>query len=189
MKSILAIVAAIVSSAAVTVAIIHKAGPSTSELDAAIAATKIEIAEAKVDSANFTGGLLLLQGQLRYAILNNTLAMLLQKREALLRGITLVYREPTPRVANSADKETTKSELAKARTDAEAAHREASMYSGGLLRTVALLREATAKATEAVVEQRIALERLGIPLASLPGGVLPVAKSPGDPTSDKDALQ
>ena len=53
---------------------------------------------------------------------------------------------------------------------------------------MALVREATAKTTEAAIEQRIAFMKLGIPLPFLSGINVPVPKSPGKTTSDKDAL-
>jgi hypothetical protein len=103
----------------------------------------------------------LVQTRLRATILKNTLAMLKQKRESFLRGITLNYQEPMPRITAPSDDAAAFSELAKARGDAKAAHQEAAMYSGGLIQTMALVREVTAKTTEAAIEQRIALAKLG----------------------------
>ena len=54
---------------------------------------------------------------------------------------------------------------------------------------MALVREATAKTTEAVIQQRTALARLGIPLPSFSGINPSAPKSPGKTTSDRDALQ
>jgi hypothetical protein len=121
--------------------------------------------------------------------LKNTLAMLKQKRDSFLRGITLNYQEPMPRITAPSDDAAAFAELAKARGDAKSAHQEAAMYSGGLIQTMALVREVTAKTTEAAIEQRIALAKLGIPLPSLSGTNAPVPKSPGKTTSDRDALQ
>jgi ABC-type iron transport system FetAB ATPase subunit len=186
--TILTIVAAVALSATVAAAVIHSAGPSTAELDAEIASTKTEIAAADAQAALYSGGLILVQTELRAAILKNTLAMLEQKRASFLRGIRLNYQEPTPRISNPTDDATALSELEKARGDAKAAQREAAMYSGGLIQTMALVREATAKTTEAAIEQRIAFMKLGIPLPSLSGTSPPVPASPGKTTSDKNAL-
>jgi hypothetical protein len=187
-KALSTIVAAVALSAVVTVAVIHGAGPSTAELDVEIASTKTEIAAADAQAALYSGGLILVQVQLRATILKNTLAMLEQKRASFLRGIRLDYQEPTARIASPAEDAAAFSELEKARGDAKAAQGEAAMYSGGLIQTMALVREATAKTTEAAIEQRIALMKLGIPLPSLSGNDPPIPTSPGKTTSDKNAL-
>ncbi len=114
--------------------------------------------------------------------------MLEQKRTSFLRGIRLNYQEPTPRISSPADDASALSELEKARDDAKAAQREAAMDSGGLIQTMALVREATAKTTEAAIEQRIAFRKLGIPLPSLSGTNPSIPTPPGKTTSDKNAL-
>lgn len=181
-------VAAIALSAGVSVAIIHGAGPSTADLDADIAATRAEIVAADAEAAQYSGGAILLQIQLRVATLKNTAAMLEQKRGSFLRGITVIYRDPTPRISSLNEDVTTLSDLEQARANAKAAREEAEMYSGGLVKIMALMREATAKATEAAIEQRVAFMKLGLPLASIPSNSPPAPALPGKTTSDKDAL-
>ena len=132
-KTFVIIVAAVALSASVALAVLHGTGPSTAELDVQIALIKTEIAAADAESALYSGGLILAQTQLRVAILKNTLAMLEQKRASFLRGITLNYQEPTPRISAPSDDAAALSELDKAREDAKAAQREAAMYSGGLI--------------------------------------------------------
>ncbi len=187
-KALSTIVAAVALSAAVAAAVIRGAGPSTAELDVEIASTKTEIAAADAQAALYSDGFILAQVQLRAVILKNTLVMMEQKRASFLRGITLNYQEPMARIASPADDAAALSELEKARGDAKAAQREAGMYSGGLIQIMALVREATAKTTEAAIEQRIALMKLGIPLPSLSGNNPPIPTSPGKTTSDKNAL-
>lgn len=188
MKTLLTIVAAVTLSAAVSLAVVRGAGPSTDELDAVIASTKTEISTTEAEAVQYASGLILAEAQIRIAVLKSTLAMLEQKRQSFLRGINLVYQEPTPRLAAPADDAAAVAELAKARADVTAAQMEAASYSGGLIRMMALVREATAKATEATIEQRIAFMKLGIPLAALPSAGSPVPKTPGNVTTDKDAL-
>ena len=132
-KIILTIVAAVALSAAVATAVIHGAGPSTVELDSEIAAIEKEIASADAEAARYSDGLISVQTRLRAAILKNTAAMLKQKRELFLRGITLNYQDPLPRITALSDDVAASSELEKARADAKAAHEEAAMYSGGLI--------------------------------------------------------
>lgn len=188
MKVLAVVVAAAALAAIAAAAVVHQAGPSTVELDADIASLKTDILGAQADAARYSGGLILVQTQLRAAILKNTLAMLEQKRESFLRGISLSYQESTKRISAPADDAAAASELAKARAEEQAAREEAAMYSGGLLQTMALVREATAKTTEAAVQQRVALAKLGIPLAYPSVASPPVQKSPGKTASDKDAL-
>jgi ABC-type iron transport system FetAB ATPase subunit len=147
-KTFVTIAAAAALSASVAAAILHGAGPSRAELDVEIASIKTKIAAADAQTALYSGGLILAQAQLGVAILKNTLAMLEQKRASFLRGITLNYQEPTPRISAPFDDAAALSELDKARADANAAQREAAMYSGGFIQTMALVREATAKTTK-----------------------------------------
>jgi len=106
-KIILTIVAAVALSAAVATAVIHGAGPSTVELDSEIAATEKEIASADAEAARYSDGLISVQTRLRAAILKNTAAMLKQKRESFLRGITLNYQDPLPRITALSDRTST----------------------------------------------------------------------------------
>jgi hypothetical protein len=129
-KALLTIFVAVVLSVVAAAVVIHGTGPSTAELDADIASTKSEITAADGEAARYSGGLILARTQLRSAVLRNTLAMLEQKRESFLRGITLIYREPTQRTFAPDGSAIAYAELAKARDDAKAAHQEVTQYAG-----------------------------------------------------------
>ena len=193
MRSFLCIFLAVILSAAVSFAIVSGSGPTTTDLDASIVSIKADISSAQAEAALYSGGLLLAQIQLRKAVSESALSMLEQKRTSILRGISLTYLDPIPRIAVPYDGDAAAAELAKARADVADAEQEASRYSGGLIQTMALLRGATAKMTLVAIDQRIAFAKLGIPLPSLPLAAGSPAQSPVQPpgkaTSDKDALQ
>ena len=179
------IVIPVLAAAVVGVAgMLRAAGPN----DADIVLTKAEIADAEHDAAGYSGGAILLQIRLRDAVLRNTLAMLQQKRSAFLRGITITYGDATPRLPCVVNDQTAQTSLRRAKDDAEDARLEAARYSGGLVKVMALLRQATGMTTVAAIEQQIAFMKLGIslPAPTRAGDMAPVP--PGKPSSDKDAL-
>jgi hypothetical protein len=147
----------------------------------------VQIADAQAEAAKYKGGLLLTEIQLRQAILQNTLAMLEQRRLSWFHSITMVYQDPLPRIL--VEDPGVADELKAATTDADDAQKEAARYSGGLVQSMALVREATARVTVAAVQQRIELARSGISLPGMPtGGKPPPSAAPGKKSSDKDAL-
>ncbi len=167
---------------------LRAAGPSDADLDADIALTKAEIADAEHDAAGYSGGAILIQIRLREAVLRNTLAMLQQKRSSILRGIVVTYVDTTSRLPCVIDNQSAQASLQQAKHEAEEAGLEAAQYSGGLVKIMALVRQATGMATVAAIEQQIAFMKLGIslPTPTPLGGTEPAP--PGKPSSDKDAL-
>jgi uncharacterized small protein (DUF1192 family) len=188
MKMLLVVTAAIMLSVVAAAGVVHNGGPSTSELDADIATVKAEIATTNAAASRYSGGLLLVQIQLRSEILKNTETMLEQKRVSFLRGISLSYQDAAPRIAKPADDAAAGVELAKARAEAEAAQQEAARYSGGLIQVIALVRAETARTTAAAIEQRMALAKNGIPLAAVGSTALAAQMPPGTTVPDKGAL-
>lgn len=90
-KSILVgVVAGILSALAFVLLFCSFTGPSTRDLDADIFGVDREIAGAQNDVSKY-GGLIQVQAELRLEALQNTRAMLDQKRKSLLRGISLSY--------------------------------------------------------------------------------------------------
>lgn len=162
------------------------AGPSTADLDSDIRSTRAEIVDAEADASKYSGGAILAEIRLREMVLKNTLAMLEQKQTAFMRGINITYRDQTPRLPCLTDDSSAQADLKQVTAEADAAHEEAAQYSGGLVKVMALIREATARATVAADEQRIAFMKLGVALPSLAADKPP--PSAGRPSSDKDAL-
>ena len=98
MKRLWIVIALLAVALIGVVGVLHAAGPSDSDLDADIAVTKAEIADAQRDAAGYSGGAILIQIRLREAVLRNTLAMLQQKRSSFLRGIVVTYVDTTARL-------------------------------------------------------------------------------------------
>jgi len=93
-----------------------------------------------------------------------------------------------PRVAVADDLAADRAALSNARLEEISAHSEASQYSGGLLLSLALAREATAKLTEVQIEQKLVLAALGIPIPDM-SQARHNEESVGRSTSDEDALK
>lgn len=181
--------ALLTSALITTLAVMASPAAGNSELEAEISAVRAEIQSANSAAAQFSGGVLLAETQLRIAILSNTLAMLEQKRLAVENNIALTYQDTIPRSSSSIDG-AEQTELAKAKADAEAAHEEAAHYTGGMLQAMALIREATAHVTIAAIEQREALAKIGIPAPAPPQtAARSTAVAPGRVTTDSDALR
>ena len=119
MKALFTVVVAIALSAAASFAVVSRTGPNTADLDRDIAFQTAQLAEAKAEAARYTGGVIAVEIGLRVAILGNTVAMLQQKRASYLRGISLAYTDPTPRISSAEDG--SGAELAKARAEAASA--------------------------------------------------------------------
>ena len=190
MKTILTIAVSLALSTVASLLIVHSAGPSSAEVDRDLNSIRSEIAQTRAEIARYSGGMFLLQAQLRLQTLENTEAMLEQKRLSFLRGLKLSYRETTPRIQTDADIARLRDDLAKANAEIVDAEAEAARYAGGMIQSVAVLRAATGRMSAALIEQQIVLSRYGIPLPAFitdrqPSPPLP----PGRVTSDKDALQ
>ena len=192
-KLFIGVFSAIVAALGCAALLIHWTGPSTASIDSDLKSVRTEILETQADAAKYGGGLILVEIQLRLATLQNTEAMLDQKRLSFLRGIELRYTDGIPRAEISSDVQNQlDAEISKANADATAADAEASRYSGGLIQTMALVRAATSRMTAAAASQQKVLSRYGIQIPALaPGGSQSVVAppSPGKKTSDKDALQ
>ena len=166
--------------------VIHGARAEDEQLDQDIMNLRMQIADATAEAMKYSGGVVLTEIEIRKEVLQSTLAMLQQKILASANAVTIIYRDPVPRMY--VQDPNAEADLKEAISDADAAHREASLYSGGLIQTMALMREASARATIATVQQRIQLGRSGIPLPGAAAENKPAPLTPGRPTSDKDAL-
>lgn len=133
-------------------------------LDSAISSLNQRIKEAKADAIQYSGGLLKVQIELRQSILQTTKAMLEQKRESLLRMISLNYTVNGAKAVPATKDElaTIEQDLISAREKASKANAEANKYSGGLIKAMALSAAATASVTEAMLEQHYYARKYGI---------------------------
>lgn len=164
----------------------------TDPLDSSLAEVRTQIRAADTDRAQYGSGLILTQIELRLSVLRSTEAMLDQKRLALLHGISVVWHDSVPsRGLTQDERERIAREAEAARAQVTAAEREAALYSGGLIQTMALVRVATAKVTLAVLDEQRVLAEAGIPLRLPVQGTQPsgAPAGPGQAASDRDALR
>ncbi len=186
MKNLLLIVLCGLISTLASFLVINQHGPNNSELDSDMALIRIQIDDANNEIKKYKSGIIYTEIELRTQILKNTLAMLESKKLSVLRGVSLQYQDSMSRYpAQDPDIER---ELAAAKNDAAQAHTEAAQYSGGLIRTLAIAKEAAVKVTVASLQQRMELARAGIPLPALGAKVSVIPPPVGTITSDKDAL-
>jgi hypothetical protein len=186
MRAILIVLACVALSAAAAAAVIRTGGPDTVQLDSDISALRAQIAEANTEASKYSSGVILVETQIRIAILKNTVAMLEQKKVSFLRGLTIIYHDSIIRA--SVQDPDIESGLNSAKNEAREARLEAAQYTGGLIQAMAFMREATAKLTQASIEQRLELARAGIPLPVPNDPAKTMPPSPGKSAADKDAL-
>lgn len=159
--------------------------PATLETDLAEIQTQIDDAER--DMAEY-GGLIRAQALLRKQVLQNSYAMLDQKRRATIRGVRLNYSvEGEPYApASSGELESLKKRLVEQEEIVEEAEAKAERY-GGLVGALALSTAMTERLTLAGLRQRLLASEYGIPALSKMEESQPVSP-PGEITSDEEAL-
>lgn len=122
--------------------------PSTGILDADIQFVEQRLVETTEQMSAYSGGAILGIYQAQHAILTTTRDMLQLKRSSLLRRINLTYTvDGTTYVPNPERLDSLASDIQKVIAERNAAQAEADRYSGGLLKTVALMQVATADLT------------------------------------------
>lgn len=171
---------------------INSVGPTVEELTSEIDSIKTEIEAAKIELEPYDlKAAIALQIQMRIATLETTASMLSQKRSSWLRGIDLSYvldRKPIPPPAPDTVARI-RAEIEEARIAAAAARAKADSYTGGLLRAISLMEEATYRSTIALQQQRLAALNIGFAFPDVgQGKEMPAAapipsSNPGAPIS------
>lgn len=142
--------------------------PSTTEIDKDIESISSEIKQAREESNKYESGLVKVFIEIRIQVLENTKAMLLQKRTGLSRFINIKYLVD----GKSFDKPANSQELIKQidedisqyQTKLMEAEKENEQYEGGLVKSFALLRIETTKATLAMLESQKLSLKYGFPI-------------------------
>ncbi|HEU5046510.1 MAG TPA: hypothetical protein VFT64_01565 [Rickettsiales bacterium] len=166
--------------------------PSTYALDKDLAEVHAAIEAVNAEAAQYSGGLILIQIQLQKSVLQNTEAMLLQKRKALLRRIELGYtidgKKSAPATTEQLDK--IQKDIQEVKSKIEKTEQEAAQYNGGLIQVTLLMSAETQKMTLAALEQKYYTAKYGIPFVSVDFDTAKDKKavSPGKIVNDKDAL-
>lgn len=185
---ILFVATAMIAASAFAVAASIYSGPSTEQLASDIDAISAEIRTVESEANRYeSGSVIRFQIDLRLKTLATTKSMLEQKKLSLIRGIDLKFtqdgREITP-----VDPSTLKSiddEIAAANAAADAAKAKAAQYAPSLVQSMALVEEATYRASVAISRERRAILMLGYALppstaagSGLPSPTLPPAPAP-----------
>lgn len=163
--------------------------PSTSELDADIAAVNRQIADAEAEYATYSGGALQVLVKVRTEVLKTTAAMLEQKRASLLRRIDLQYHVAgQPQVPDEALIANIGSDIAAAEQERDRFKAEADRYTGGLIQTMALMNASTSEMTISQLKLALLAQRYGF-IFQMPDDAVPAA-SVGQTvvTNEGDAL-
>jgi len=152
----------------------------TSDLDTSIASLSAEIDSASTESQQYEGGLIKILIESRKQVLQNTKAMLEQKRTGLNRCIKMSYQIDGAPYEVPADKEDRLQKLDKEIFDLKKeigkAESEASQYSGGLIQLMLLSQVATSKNTLAMMRQQELLLSNDIPFFALYADTEPSTK-------------
>ncbi|MBY0408332.1 MAG: hypothetical protein K2Q01_11635, partial [Rickettsiales bacterium] len=160
-------------------------------LDKDMAELHAAIDTADADAAEYRGGLIVAQIKLRKAALQNTEAMLLQKRKSLLRRINLNYvinaKETKP--ASADELAAIEKDMRDLDAKIKAAINEAAQYRGGLIQATLLMSAETQKMTMATLQHKYYTAKYGIPMLTLDNGETTGKTVPaGKTVDDKDAL-
>ena len=161
-------------------------------VDASLVQVRAQIRDAEGERARYEGGLIVNQILLRLSILHSTEAMLEQKRLSLAHNIPIVWHDDVPACGLlAADQKRINQQADATKADVAAAEHDAALYSGGLIRSMALVRVATAQATLAMLDQQRMLLQSGMPLRLPPAQQEKsgISIAPGKTASDRDALQ
>ncbi|MBZ2172176.1 hypothetical protein [Nitratidesulfovibrio sp. SRB-5] len=171
---------------------------SSQEIQSDIDALNKEIAGRKAESSRYGGALkVILDAQI--LIHENTLAALMAKKASLIHRVQLVYPSSRlkPTGGAAGDKESyiavLEKEMVKMRGAISADEQELSLYSGGLIQVVILMRKAQHQVTLAALEHRLMAAKYDFPvLLALDGEGERISPDGSqvvsDPEKDKGAL-
>jgi hypothetical protein len=165
--------------------------PTTQELDADLEQVRSEIQKASAEADKYAPSLMKSLIELRHQTLKNTEAMLLQKRDSLLRRISLSYRIDGKELVPANDKELNdiKEEIEQAERKLAQSKKNAEQYSGGLIQVMALMTVETDQLSVSQLRLKFYSAKHGLPFF-FPGAdaAAKPASPPGQVVKDRDAL-
>jgi hypothetical protein len=167
------------------------AEPTSAALDSDLKDVRAAIRDADNDAAQYAGGLIKTQIELRKQFYKTTEAILLQKRSSLLRRIDLRYTVDG-RLIEQASAEVLaalRNDIDQVSSQVTAAQNDSAKYSGGLIQAMYLSSVASGQLTIAGLRQKYYAAKWGIPYlavdaASNNGTSLPT----GNVVKDNDAF-
>ena len=163
--------------------------PTTQELDADLNQLRSEIKQATDAAENYAPSAIRSLIELRRQTLENTEAMLKQKKASVPRRVSLSYRIDGQQVEPASDKELTgiKDELAQAEQKISQSIKNAEQYSGGLAQALALMTVETDRLSASQLRLKFYLAKHGLPAFGVRDDKKPDVPA-GRITQDKDAL-
>lgn len=193
MKNFLLLVmsALVIALGATLAVVLQQPDVSTFEIDRDRTAIAAEIGVVRAEGDQYTGGLIKSLLDARLAILQNTQAMLDQKRTSFIKRIALNYTIDGHIVKPASDSELNEilEELAQAEKMVAESRLDAARYSGGLLQSLKLMKVATDEMSTAQLRLKFYSAKHGIPLPILAS---PTAVAPDKPVGkivkDREAL-
>jgi hypothetical protein len=163
--------------------------PSTTGLDADLLEIRNQINRAAAESDKYGAGAIKALIELRRQTLENTEAMLLQKRASFLRRIDLTYTidgHPT-RIASETELQTLGKDISQAEKKLHLSKEKASEYTGGLVQTLSLVSVATDELTVSQLQLKFYAIKYGLPIFGL-AKEQTNTQPPGQVVRDRDAL-
>ena len=165
--------------------------PSTEVLEKDLSELRTAIESADLDAAQYSGGIIFLQIQLRKNSLMATEAMLIQKRKSILRKVDLIYTIEARKILPASDEQLAaiNSDMLAMQAKIKLMQNEAAQYRGGLILSALLLNIETQKITLANLQHKYYTAKYGIPISAFSEDLNKEKKAPiGMAVEDKDAL-
>jgi hypothetical protein len=166
--------------------------PTTQELDADLGQIRDEIKQASAEGDKYAPSLLKALIESRRQTLQNTEAMLLQKKASVLRRISLYYRIEGSQLLPASNKELNdiKQEIEQAEQKLSQSVTNAQQYSGGLVQAMALMAVETDQLSVSQLRLKFYSAKHGLPFFSPAAGASTnqPESAPGRVVKDRDAL-
>lgn len=163
--------------------------PSTDELDADLMQVRTQITRTSSEADKYAPSLIKSLIELRRYTLENTEAMLSQKRTAILRRISLSYRFNGQGLTPASDKELKEiiEQIEQAESKVARDKTRAEQYSGGLVQVMALMSVETEQLSVSQLRLKFYSAKYGLPIFNF-SNEKKVGEPPGQIVRDKDAL-
>jgi hypothetical protein len=172
--------------------LLQEPSTSTVEIDRDRAAVATSITQAKEEATKYSGGFIKSFIELRLSILRVTDAMLEQKREAIIRRITMVYPVDFKPAAAASEAELNEiiAEIKQAEDRLAASKKEASKYTGGLVQGLALMKAETDDIAVSQLRLKFYSAKHGFPILPVvpPSDAQKPAAPLGKIVGDRDGL-
>jgi hypothetical protein len=164
--------------------------PDTASLDNDLVLVKAQIKDARLQDEKFSGGVIKALIQLRLNTLQQTEALLEQKKTAFLRRVWIHYTVDGHPIAaaSNADLDAISADIKKAEEKLELSTLKAEQYSGGLIQGLALVTAETERMSIAQLRLKFYSAKYGLPIFSGTVEQKQEPSAPGHIVKDKNAF-